>query len=300
MREAKAIRARAAEVLLAMLHSPSMWGTGQSVEFTIRSQLSDLAFIDGREDDLSQIFQELEDEGLWGALGAWGILCELLGPGAHSEVLAALYARAAMRLGYFEPQRKLTEEEWLDLQRAPEWATGDRRSRADVERRFGEPSYRGTSQQPLALGYVRATDSAWLTFHFDRSPSSELQWLHLPTTPFQDAVFDLRDESEVSSEPEDAYRTFLIASLAGNEAEIRKHLLVHAAPSILWAGAYPVDVARLLAEQYTSMNVFRVPAPDDVVYLVSDAVPLPLPVVKVGSEWRVDAEALVRMRSTAF
>jgi hypothetical protein len=73
----------------------------------------------------------------------------------------------------------------------------------------------------------------------------------------------------------------------------------HMDPSVLWAGAYPADVARLLVAQYRAMNVIRIAPPEDVVFLVSDGCPVPLAVLRDESEWRVDPEPLVRMRLDA-
>jgi hypothetical protein len=88
----------------------------------------------------------------------------------------------------------------------------------------------------------------------------------------------------------------LIATLSGDQRKIAPFLLRATSPDILWAGAYPTDVAALLAAQYRHMPIMRVPAPDSEVFLASDALPVPLRLVRDSEGWRVEAEGLLRIR----
>jgi hypothetical protein len=282
--------------LKAILLRPGMFGSGQSFEITVRAQLADLAFIDEREGELAQAFEDLERNGLWGPLGAWGVLAGLFGPGNHTDDLAALYARVASKLGYFEPQRRVDSQCWADLQIARDWATRRTRSRVDVEARFGPPSYRSASQQPRTFGYTGPLLNAWIIFHFDGSPEGELKWIHVDDDASEREFVDVRPVSIDALIPEDVYRAFLVSTLSGSEPEVRKHTLLHPEPSVLWTEAYPADVARLLADQFRTMSVIRVNPSDSVVYLISEACPVPLAVINTDSGWKVDPDPLVRFR----
>src|SRR5882672_6088566 len=58
-----------------------------------------------------------------------------------------------------------------------------------------------------------------------------------------------------ASTPEDAYREFLLATLDGNEKTIRPLIVDSDGADILWQGAYPKEVAPLLAQQYRTMEI---------------------------------------------
>jgi hypothetical protein len=49
--------------------------------------------------------------------------------------------------------------------------------------------------------------------------------------------------------PEDVPFEFLIANLGGGEEEIRPLIVDHPDAAVLWQGAYPPEVAALLAQQ---------------------------------------------------
>jgi len=99
--------------------------------------------------------------------------------------------------------------------------------------------------------------------------------------------------------PEDVLFDFLIANLGGSEADIRPLIVDHPDAALLWQGAYPPDVAALLAQQYEGMGIARVEEGPDRVLLQSSASPIPLAVVRVGGEWRVDASPIIEFRKRA-
>jgi hypothetical protein len=99
--------------------------------------------------------------------------------------------------------------------------------------------------------------------------------------------------------PEDILFDFLIANLRGREGEIRPLILDHPDAALLWQGAYPPDVAELLAQQYEGMAMARVEEEADRVLLQSSAGPIPLAVVRVEGEWRVDASPIIEFRKRA-
>jgi hypothetical protein len=99
--------------------------------------------------------------------------------------------------------------------------------------------------------------------------------------------------------PEDVLFDFLIANLRGREEEIRPLIVEHPDAALLWQGAYPPDVAELLAQQYHGMAIARVEEAPGRVLLQSSASPMPLAVVRVGGEWRVDATPMIEFRKRA-
>jgi hypothetical protein len=99
--------------------------------------------------------------------------------------------------------------------------------------------------------------------------------------------------------PEDVLFDFLIANLGGSEDEIRPLIVDHPDAAFLWQGAYPPDVAALLAQQYEGMGIARVEEQPNRVLLQSSASPIPLAVVRVDGEWRVDASPIIEFRKRA-
>jgi hypothetical protein len=289
MRDAAAIRERAQEVLTGILHRPSMYGVGRSYECVVRGQLGDLAFIDEREAELASALKELERRELFSALGAWGVLSATFGPGDYTDELASIYAHVAAQLGYFQPARRLSDVEWERISELPVWAGEGPRAVADVRARLGEPSYQRRGQAPSVLAYAGPNDVAWLYLDFE---GGALRDIRLPVSPFSAACVDLRPAADAET-PEAVYRRFLVASLSGDEAQIRPLIIERDDPSILWEAPYPEDVARLLAAQYRSTPVLRVSAPDESVHVASAELPEPLRLVRSGASWRVDPAPLV-------
>ena len=133
-----------------------------------------------------------------------------------------------------------------------------------------------------------------------------LHHLHCTSTMILFATFVGCDNSRQSAgqsniTPEEAYRSFMIANLTGDESTIRPLVLDHQDVRVLWQGAYPAEVATLLAEQYQAMEISRVKSSDDGnrVELQSSAVPMPIAVVQVNGSWRVDAGPIIEFRKTA-
>ena len=99
--------------------------------------------------------------------------------------------------------------------------------------------------------------------------------------------------------PEDVLLDFLIANLRGREEEIRPLILDHPDASLLWQGAYPAEVAALLARQYEGMEIARLHEGPDRVSLQCSASPIPLVVVYADGEWRLDASPIIAFRRGA-
>jgi hypothetical protein len=109
------------------------------------------------------------------------------------------------------------------------------------------------------------------------------------------------EENLVAEElqPEDVLFDFLIANLGGSEVEIRSLISDHVDAELLWQGAYPPDVAALLAQQYEGMGIIRVEEGPGRVLLQSTASPIPLAVVRLDKTWRVDASPIIECRKRA-
>lgn len=99
--------------------------------------------------------------------------------------------------------------------------------------------------------------------------------------------------------PEEVLFEFLIANLGGSEEEIRPLIVDHPDAALLWQGGYPPEVAALLAQQYEGMDIARVEEQPDRVLLQSSASPIPLAVVRIDGEWRVDASPVIEFRKKA-
>lgn len=288
MRDSAAIRHHIEEQLRGVLARPSMWGDGQSVELTIRGLLRQLTFIDEREAASDGEHAHLEAEGLFNAMGVCGAL--MASCGARDDVLpdfvALVLARSAARLGYVAPSRRVEERafrEFVDVFDGTEFERLD-----ELVARLGAPLKEVTSWTQIC-GWAGPTDDQWIAAGIDRDHSLEF----VAVFGVNGAVQRRADDTE---EAIAAYRRFLIASLDGREAELRPMLVSRPDPAVLWAGAYPPDVARALGELWSTTEVMQVEPPKNGIWLVSDACPVPLQVVREGREWRVDAEPLMRFR----
>ena len=104
---------------------------------------------------------------------------------------------------------------------------------------------------------------------------------------------------EQEEQPEDVFFEFLLANLRGVEEEIRPLILDHPDADLLWQGAYPPDVAALLAQSYEGLEIARVKEAPDRVLLQSSAVPFPIEVVRVAGQWRVNAAPIIKFRTRA-
>ena len=279
-----------------------MWGQSHSYEGTVRGALADLAFIDARDDELKNAFTSLEAAGYWSAFGACGALQALLhGATDVTGELAAIYARIASLLGYYDVARHLSDREWEELLTdVRDWASEAPRSVDDMLARYGAYSFGRAGEWGRSFAYASASDSTWLHFVFEyvdgKVGNRRLRWLFISDS--RDHVFEVGGTAPAVG-PEQAYRELLIAALHADEARIRGLVVPDERASVLWRRAYPADVAAALAEQYRTMDVIRTPPPEDPrrVYLLSDGYPGPLAVVHDGSSWKVDATPLIESRT---
>jgi hypothetical protein len=295
MRSAEDIRQSQVTLLGNVLLRPGMYGTGQSLEMTIRAIMQLLAFIDEREDDFSQAFSALHRNGLWGPLGTAGALAGALGGHLYqTDEIAAVYARLASQLGYWRVEDRISDGKWMELEHLRTWPADWPRTPSAIEAQLGRPSFRCGHQWPRVFAYAGPGDDAWLFLVFSDSKSQELEHVILPHYPLDRSVIDLRLRA-ITASPEEVYRRFLIAAVQGDGATIRKLVIEHPEPTALFEKPYPTEVARALAEQYRSMDVVRVSPPGERLYLISDGCPVPLALVKDGAAWRVDADPLIRL-----
>jgi len=299
MRTLSQIRDRAQQGLQFMLTRPSMFGTDSSYEGTVRSQLLDLAFIDDRDADLQAAFDQLRADGLFTALGTYGALAAALGGQSdYTNELASIYARVAAHMGYFEPARRLTPEEW-ERACAHDYVAERCATPSDVIERLGPPSYQNAATSPPVLAYAGASDHAWLYFDFRvRHEERTLMRVRRPISPFRASVVPAGEVSNAGPDsPEEAYRKFFVAMLSGDEARLAPMVVQHESLAQLYDSAYPDEVAELLANQYQNMDVFRTAPPPTTIFVASEAFPFPTAVVHDGDSWRVDADALLSFRT---
>ena len=88
----------------------------------------------------------------------------------------------------------------------------------------------------------------------------------------------------------------MLATLEESEARIRSLIVDRPGAEVLWQGAYPPEVARMLAEQYRSMDIIRVAGTEKRVTLKSTATPSSLDVLFDGQSWRLDPAPIIAFR----
>lgn len=194
MRSVDEIRARKLSQLEQVLLRPAMWGQRDTYEVTVYGVLSDLAFIDARDDVFEREMDDLRGQGLFRSRGVHGTLAGLgVDDGPATDRTASVYARVASRLGYFRPARRLTAAEWRGVARLGPWVRATPRSVEDVQARLGAPSYPHAGQHPRVLAYAGPTDDAWLYFDFEqRLEGARLEFVRMPRPSFARSVIDLR------------------------------------------------------------------------------------------------------------
>lgn len=288
MRDSTAIRNNLIEQLDSMLKRPGMYGDGLSVELLLDQVLGQLSFIDERETAASDERERLRSEGLCNAMGIRGALMASCGvrEDVLPEFVALVGARSAARMGYVLPSHRVEEaafRRFVSDEEAIEVEHLD-----DLVSELGPPLKKVTEWTRIC-GWAGPTEDQWIAAGVDARRALEF----VMVLGSNGGVMRRTDET---AEAIAAYRRFLVASLRGNEAELRPMLIKRPDPAVLWEGAYPADVAAALGALWESTDVMQVSAPDDGIWLLSDACPVSLKLVRQQGEWRVDAEPLMRMR----
>ncbi len=106
------------------------------------------------------------------------------------------------------------------------------------------------------------------------------------------ALSRTRDQEE--GEPEKTWRKFSRAVLGGKRMEIEPLIQEHPDADVLWAGAYPDDVATMLdsiAESYPATRISGSEAEGSVTVITPDFGPVGLKLI--GKRWRVDATKVI-------
>jgi hypothetical protein len=116
------------------------------------------------------------------------------------------------------------------------------------------------------------------------------------TESYRTIVEDMlsRTSDQEEGEPEKTWRRFSSAILRGRREEIAPLLQEHADADILWAGAYPDDVAPLLddiAKFYPVTRISGSEAEGSVTVITPDFGPVGLKLV--DGTWRVDAAKII-------
>lgn len=259
MRDSVTIRRHIEDQLRSVLARPSMWGGGQAVEFTIRGLLGQLSFIDERETALDDELARLEAEGLFSAMGLCGAL--MASCGARDDVLpdlvALVLARSAARLGLVPPASRVEAHAFQGFVDAFERTEFHRLD--ELVTRLGAPLKEVTNWTRIC-GWAGPTEAQWVAAGVDRDRNLEFVAVFGENGAIQRQVDDTEEAIA-------AYRRFLSASLDGNEAELRPLMVTRPDPSVLWAAAYPPDVARALRANWSTTPVMQVEPPSDGVWL---------------------------------
>lgn len=143
MRTAEQVRAYFLDTLHHAVLRPRMFGgNGRGVELAFRYILGDLCWFDERQQELSDLIDDLSmsdissSQGVFSGLEYWRR--DVADP---AEEITSVYTDIAGRLGYLSVARRLPSDEWQDLfqwvrreSRELEWRS------SDVVARFGRPS----------------------------------------------------------------------------------------------------------------------------------------------------------------
>lgn len=286
MRDNAAIRKWVIDYLTSVLRRPSLHGDALAIECTLHSILSQLGFIDERDEAFDEERERLRSEGLHNAMGIRGALMAACGVREHEldEFVALVGARSAARLGYLAPSHRVKERDFRRFVDDFESCELDRLEH--LVARLGAPLKEITTWTRLC-GWAGPTDELWIAAGVEPDQTISFIMLLGSNHPVRRRV----DETE---EAIAAYRRFLLATLYGREEDLRPLIITRPDPAALWAGAYPPDVAQALARNWSSVDVMRVERPNDGLWLVSDACPIPLQLLRVRGRWLVDPEPLLR------
>jgi hypothetical protein len=119
------------------------------------------------------------------------------------------------------------------------------------------------------------------------------------TESHDDIVQDMISRACIRKEgvPEKAWRRFSRALLRGKKDEIEPLIQAHPDAEVLWAGAYPNDVASLLDQIDESYSVSQISGSEEdgeVTIITPDFGPMTLRLI--GGDWRIDATKIIECR----
>jgi hypothetical protein len=180
MRTIEEIYNRDLQLLLAALKRPRLYGgSAGGIRFLLRRLLDDLLFIDNRETD----WQDIAGRYLMGCADVYGQLDfqHLPFPDYVNEV-ASTYAEVAFALGYFTPERLLSEEEMDRLNSAmtDEFMERDW-NETELYDRFGTPSHTPLGGVTTVACYACSRrDMKWVFFDLSRGRSGAEDSLAAP------------------------------------------------------------------------------------------------------------------------
>ena len=178
MRTVEEIRTSHLRLLQAALARPEMHAVcGSDYEGGLRTLMGILCFIDERgpegKDSLDRL---LHSHGESGVAGAFKAMFEPDGPRRDPYLecrfqpeIASVYARAALRLGYSQLERRLAEAEWGALRESlPEYDSVDCRL-SDIVARFGKPGL--TFGKRILFYAPEGSDDEWVCFDCFENPA---------------------------------------------------------------------------------------------------------------------------------
>jgi hypothetical protein len=142
-----------------MLTRPGMWASdGRAFDVLARGLLSDLCFLDEREQDLDEVHAVLRG---YGKLGVAGPFIALFGGDRNCVAeVASIFAEQFHRLGYLPTERLLDAAEWNRMTGSiRERFDGHDVRRGEAEASFGRPSL---VVDKRVLCYAPADRSGWV------------------------------------------------------------------------------------------------------------------------------------------
>jgi hypothetical protein len=194
MRTSEELRAHLLERLTRALAHPAMYTHEPDLYFS--QLLEDLAFIDGREWELSELrVLHVEGRGLWTATGTRGAFARWFSETASLSVeFASVWAELAFHAGYLAIEHRLAAEQWQETTRAVTLTAREQDvTEAEVQRGFGKFSFT-TGGAGAVRAYV-SDRGEWLFLDFDgrsangrgylNDGSARLRNIRTPTPRFE-------------------------------------------------------------------------------------------------------------------
>lgn len=141
MRSAEQFHGHQVEKLAGALQRPGMCcGHGRYADLYFSNLLSDLCWLDERETAFAKVVQEL----LTGCMRVYGqfLFQHLSIPDQFVNEIGSTYAEAAFRLGYYAPERLLSETEFNEIRNSIDgWLFTSDHTETEILSRFGKPTH---------------------------------------------------------------------------------------------------------------------------------------------------------------
>lgn len=150
MRTALEIQNRLLTALNFALPRLGMYGGPSCGDISMSHLLSDLAFIDERENEYQQHFNNLKTRGTFTQTGVSGAFYKQTGLRATSDEVGSIYASIAFKMGYLSTARILSETDFITLTHdLRETCSNNDFTTTTVIKEFGIPSWKSSDTNPF-------------------------------------------------------------------------------------------------------------------------------------------------------